>query len=63
MTNDQVDEHDENDGFVTRPEDRADVIEAIREGLRDVADGRTKPAREALRELAKKYGIPVPPDE
>jgi len=32
---------------------------AIREGLTDASAGRTKPAREALGELAKKYGIRV----
>jgi prevent-host-death family protein len=40
--------------------DRDETIAAIREGLADVDAGRTKPARAALRALAKKYGIPTP---
>lgn len=39
--------------------EREETIVAIREGLADVKAGRTKPARAALRSLAKKYGIPV----
>lgn len=42
---------------------KADLEEtsaAIREGLADVEAGRTKPARAALRTLAKKYGLDVP---
>ncbi|HJT77587.1 MAG TPA: hypothetical protein VJ739_10345 [Gemmataceae bacterium] len=30
---------------------------AVREGLEDVAAGRTRPAREALDELARKYKL------
>ncbi len=37
--------------------DRDETIAAIREGLADVAAKRTKPARAALKTLAKKYGI------
>jgi prevent-host-death family protein len=37
---------------------RADVYEAIRQGLDDVAHGRTRPAREVFDELRKRYGIP-----
>lgn len=37
--------------------ERDDTIAAIREGLADADAGRTKPARTALRALAKKYGI------
>lgn len=40
--------------------DRQETIDAIREGLADVEAGRTKPARVALRALAKKYGITTP---
>jgi prevent-host-death family protein len=36
---------------------RADVYEAIRQGLDDVANGRTRPAREVLSELRRRYGI------
>ena len=39
--------------------ERDETIAAIREGLADVEAGRTKPARSALKALAKKYGIPV----
>jgi prevent-host-death family protein len=37
--------------------DREETLKAIREGLADVAGKRTKPARPALKALAKKYGI------
>jgi len=39
--------------------EREETIAAIREGLEDVRAGRTKPARSALKALAKKYGIPT----
>jgi PHD/YefM family antitoxin component YafN of YafNO toxin-antitoxin module len=37
---------------------RADVYEAIRQGLDDIDRGRTRPAREVLDELRRRYGIP-----
>ena len=37
--------------------DREETIAAIREGLADMKAGRSKPARAALRTLARKYGI------
>jgi prevent-host-death family protein len=37
---------------------RADVFEAIRQGLEDVARGRTSPAREVFAEIRQKHGIP-----
>ena len=37
---------------------RADVFEAIRQGLEDVARGRTRPAREVFAEIRQKHGIP-----
>jgi PHD/YefM family antitoxin component YafN of YafNO toxin-antitoxin module len=36
---------------------RADVFEAIRQGLDDVAGGRTRPAREVFDEIRQKRGI------
>lgn len=39
--------------------ERNETIAAIREGLADVEAGRTKPARQALKALARKYGIPT----
>ena len=39
---------------------REETVAAIREGLADVKAGRTKPARPALKALAKKYGIATP---
>ena len=39
--------------------DRDETVAAIREALADVEAGRTKPARQALKALAKKHGIPV----
>jgi len=37
---------------------RADVFEAIRQGLDDVAHGRTRPAQEVFDEIRRKHGIP-----
>ena len=37
---------------------RADVFEAIRQGLEDVARGRTRPAREVFAEIRQRHGIP-----
>jgi prevent-host-death family protein len=37
---------------------RADVFEAIRQGLEDVARGRTRPAREVFAEIRQRNGIP-----
>jgi prevent-host-death family protein len=39
--------------------DRDETVAAIRAGLEDTAAGRTKPARAALRALARKYDIPM----
>lgn len=39
--------------------EREEAVAAIRQGLADVKAGRTKPARTALKALAKKYGIPT----
>jgi prevent-host-death family protein len=36
----------------------ADVFEAIRQGLDDVANGRTRPARVAFEHIRQKHGIP-----
>lgn len=36
----------------------SEAVEAIREGIRDVEEGRVRPAREALRELQERFGIP-----
>ena len=37
---------------------RADVHEGIRQGLDDVASGRTRPASDAFDALRRKHGIP-----
>ena len=37
---------------------RADVYEALRQSADDIAHGRTRPAREVLNELRRRYGIP-----
>ncbi len=39
--------------------ERDQTVAAIREALADVEAGRTKPARQTLKVLAKKHGIPV----
>jgi PHD/YefM family antitoxin component YafN of YafNO toxin-antitoxin module len=36
---------------------RADVHEAIRQGLDDVARGRTRPAHDAFNEIRRQHGI------
>jgi prevent-host-death family protein len=37
---------------------RADIYEAIRQGLDDVAHGRTRPASEVFDEIRRRNGIP-----
>jgi prevent-host-death family protein len=37
--------------------ERLETIAAVKEGLEDVATGRTRPARKALEQLARKHGI------
>lgn len=37
---------------------RADAREGIRQGLDDVANGQTRPAREAFEELRRRHAIP-----
>lgn len=39
--------------------ERDEAVAAIREGLADAEAGRVKPARKALKALARKYGIPT----
>jgi prevent-host-death family protein len=36
---------------------RADVHEAIRQGLDDIAHGRTRPAREVFSEFRRRHGV------
>jgi prevent-host-death family protein len=36
---------------------RADAVEGIRQGLDDVANGRTRPAREVFDEIRRKYDV------
>lgn len=37
--------------------DREEIVAAIREGLADAHAGRVKPARKALKTMARKYGL------
>jgi prevent-host-death family protein len=37
---------------------RADVYEALRQGLDDAAQGRTRPARDVFDEIRRQYDIP-----
>jgi prevent-host-death family protein len=39
--------------------DREETAAAIREGLADIGAGRVKPARKALKALAREFGIPT----
>lgn len=41
--------------------DRLEMIAAVKEGLADVAAGRTRPMREALDDIARKYHLPPAP--
>jgi PHD/YefM family antitoxin component YafN of YafNO toxin-antitoxin module len=43
--------------------DRLEAIAAIKEGLSDVAAGRTQPMRELLEQLARKHNVPSLQDE
>jgi len=43
--------------------DRLETIVAVREGLRDVAEGRTQPMRKALVEIARKHNLPAAQEE
>ena len=38
--------------------DKLETLAAVKEGLLDVAAGRTRPMREALEELARKHNMP-----
>jgi PHD/YefM family antitoxin component YafN of YafNO toxin-antitoxin module len=38
--------------------ERMEVIAAVKESLKDVAAGRTRPVREALAELSRKHNLP-----
>ena len=37
---------------------RADIYEAVRQGLDDVAHGRTRPVKEVFDDVRRQYGIP-----
>ena len=56
---------EEDDGLFTPPEpyDREKELAILRESLEDVKAGRTVPARQALADLARKYGLPLDPGE
>jgi PHD/YefM family antitoxin component YafN of YafNO toxin-antitoxin module len=43
--------------------DRLEAIAAVKEGLADVAAGRTRPIREVLEEVARKHNLPPVQDE
>ena len=43
--------------------ERLETLAAIREGLEDIAAGRTRPAREVMMELARKHNLPPPEPE
>lgn len=40
-----------------------ETIAAVKEGLRDAAEGRTRPAREVLAEMAAKHRLPSVQDD
>jgi len=43
--------------------ERMETIAAVKEGLRDVAEGRTQPMREALVDIARKHNLPPAQDQ
>lgn len=45
------------------PYDREKELAILRESIEDMKSGRTIPAREALAEIARKYGLPLEPGE
>jgi hypothetical protein len=40
-----------------------DIHEGIRQGLEDIAHGRTRPAQEVFDEMRGEFGIPLPPPD
>jgi predicted transcriptional regulator len=40
------------------PEEQAEIDEAIREGLADIAAGRYRPAEDVSRDMRRKYNLP-----
>ena len=58
-------ELDDPDDLAPPPEpyDREKELAILRESLEDVKAGRTVPARQALADLARKYGLPLEPGE
>jgi hypothetical protein len=56
---------DEDDEFFppSEPYDREKELAILRESLEDVKAGRVTPARQALADLARKYGLPLEPGE
>jgi hypothetical protein len=45
------------------PYDREKELALLRESIEDMKAGRTIPARQALADLARKYGLPLEPGE
>lgn len=45
------------------PYDREKELAILRESIEDMKAGRGRPAREALKELAEKYNLPLVPGE
>ncbi len=45
------------------PYDREKELAILRESMEDVKAGRVVPARQALADLARKYGLPLEPGE
>ncbi|HVS39450.1 MAG TPA: hypothetical protein VMS17_28085 [Gemmataceae bacterium] len=60
----RVEPAEEDDHFPPpEPYDREKELAILRESLEDVKAGRTIPARQALADLARKYGLPLEPGE
>ncbi len=45
------------------PYDREQELAILRESIEDMKAGRTTPARRALADIARKYGLPLEPGE
>jgi hypothetical protein len=55
--------NDDDVGPPPEPYDREKELAILRESIADMKAGRTTPARQALADIARKYGLPLEPGE
>jgi hypothetical protein len=58
-----VDDEADDIGPPPEPYDREKELALLRESLEDVKAGRTRPAREVLKEVALRHNLPLEPGE